>query len=310
MTLGLNDKRIDNFSSYIGYLKNKIEKFYFSHLIFLMLSLPLSYYFFLHEMKGKMSFVFDLFLIQSWVPNSAVWRSYNGVTWFLSTLLFCYMLIPIAQYLYDRIGGKTQEKKVLILIILQAFIISVMLSFAIHDNVEYWLYAFPPVRLLDFSSGYVLAKIYKGHSSIRTTIMVKAENCTILEVILIMLMVILMFVYPFVDAGFRRQALYFPFSLCLTYVFAVGKGRVSKLLSTRWFVQIGNNSFYYYISHQVIFKWLYKVYQRTTLIESRSFYIDFLLVMLSLIITMVSQKIMECVLSYIRKKKFCWVYKT
>lgn len=289
---GLSNRKIHSISEYVYYIKNKVGKFYFSHLIFLFFSIPLSYYFFLHEIKGKVSLILDLVLMQSWVSDQRVWRSYNGLAWFLSTLLFCCLMVPVAQYLFDKIcGGK--QKKHLVLIMIQAFIISLMLCFAIQDNVEYWLYAFPPVCLLDFYSGYVLAKIYMKHDLIRTE-KVGVKKYTIFESLLFVNVVILMFVYPFVNVGFRRQALYFPFSLCIIYLFAIGKGRVSRILSMKWVVEIGNNSFYYYISHQVIFKWVFKIYERTPFIANRFFLIDFLLDILCLIPTFLSGKVIDC----------------
>lgn len=83
---------------------------------------------------------------------------------------------------------------------------------------------FSPVRLLDFYSGYVLAKIYMEHDLIRTE-KVGVQKYTIFEILLFVNMVILMFAYPFVNVGLRRQALYFPFSLCIVYLFAIGKGK-------------------------------------------------------------------------------------
>ena len=236
--------------------------------------------------------------MQSWVPDSLVWRSYNGLAWFLSTLLFSYLMVPVAQRLFSRIGER--KRGYFILIIVQAFIISTVLGVVIQDNVEYWLYAFPPVRLLDFYSGYALAKIYKMHDS---TASQKTLSYTIIEALLVISVVVLMVVYPFVNAGFRRQALYFPISLCLVYVFARGKGSVSKILSTKWIVEIGNNSFYYYISHQVIFKWIYKIYARTPFIEIRSFMLDFLLVILCLIITFWSKKIYDHFIARMRNAR-------
>ena len=68
-------------------------------------------------------------------------------------------MVPVAQYLFDKVcEGK--QKKFWILMMIKAFIISLMLCFVIQSDVKYWLYIFPPVCLLDFYSGYVLAKIY------------------------------------------------------------------------------------------------------------------------------------------------------
>ena len=286
---GLSNKTINSFQNYVCYIKMKVGKFYLYHIVFLVLAIPLSYYFFLHEIKGKISLVLDMFLLQSWVSDSTVWRSYNGLAWYLSTLLFCYIVMPIAQKLFDKMKNK---KEYMLFIIVLFYIISVALSLLVKNNVEYWLYAFPPVRLLDFYSGYALGRIYK-YSSLHGIHGGTKRKYTYIELILLFIMIILMFVYPYVDVGFRRQSLYLPFSMCVVYVFAMDKGAVSKLLSHKYIVTLGNNSFYYYISHQIIFKWIYKIYERIPLIFHRTLFVDFLFVIMCLLITLYSQKIVK-----------------
>jgi peptidoglycan/LPS O-acetylase OafA/YrhL len=107
---GLSRKHIHCVKEYTSYIKSKISRFYFFHLFFLILSIPLSYNFFLHDKKGLVSLILDFLLLQSWVPDPTVWRSYNGLAWFLSTLLFCYLLLPFVEYLFGNLLSKLQPK--------------------------------------------------------------------------------------------------------------------------------------------------------------------------------------------------------
>lgn len=143
-----------------------------------------------------------------------------------------------------------------VICIVLAYLISLLLSMLVHENVEYWLYTFPPVRFIDFFSGYALTKIYKEYSNEITT-NDNENRYTVLERILLLSIVLLMVAFPYINVGFRRQALYLPFSCCLIFVVGMGQGKISKVLSSDWLVRIGNNSLYYYISHQVIYKWMY-----------------------------------------------------
>lgn len=45
--------------------------------------------------------VYNLLLLQAWVPEQRFW--FNGVSWFLSALLFCYACAPFIAYLYARL---------------------------------------------------------------------------------------------------------------------------------------------------------------------------------------------------------------
>lgn len=43
-----------------------------------------------------------ILLLQSYVPNLYIAYSYNGVAWFLSSLVFCYALFPFIERWYQR----------------------------------------------------------------------------------------------------------------------------------------------------------------------------------------------------------------
>lgn len=81
------------------YMISKAKKFYFLHFITLMLMVAyLGRNFILHrEYPGGLGqfgtdLILNVTLLKSWYWPSAF--SFNGVTWFLSSILFAYLLIP------------------------------------------------------------------------------------------------------------------------------------------------------------------------------------------------------------------------
>ena len=66
--------------------------------------------------KMVVDIVFNILLIQSWIPFSDVNTSLNGVTWFLSTMSFLYFIFPF-------IKKAIEKKKTVFLIICPVLII-------------------------------------------------------------------------------------------------------------------------------------------------------------------------------------------
>lgn len=73
----------------------KIADFWPLHLILLLVMFIYNYGIYKSISIKKVIIAFiNLFLIQSWSPYSETYFSYNGVLWFLSSLLFCYLISP------------------------------------------------------------------------------------------------------------------------------------------------------------------------------------------------------------------------
>jgi peptidoglycan/LPS O-acetylase OafA/YrhL len=155
-----------NFS--VKYVLNKTKKFYLLHLLtFFAMSLFLVYQHYFHGqgyLGGIIGFVRDailnLSLLKSWYYPSAF--SFNGVSWFLSTILFIYFLFPktiwvMKNKINDKIG--------------LAFILLICLKY-IGDTLFYNMriciypgfhpYTNPAYRYIDFLLGYLGYVILKS----------------------------------------------------------------------------------------------------------------------------------------------------
>lgn len=240
------------------YLINKLSKFYIFHICFLILQIPLSYSYFLKEGKEAIfSFIINIFLLQSWFPNKKIWLGFNGVSWYLSTLIFLIAITPLLYLFSNYIKNKKKAIRLYIsLVVLNTFIIFI-LSYFIKINVQYWLYAFPPVRFLDYSIGFYIGKIFKDKKD-RILILNKVWY-SINEIFALLFIIISLILSKYINESFRRVVFHLPFALYTIYIFAQNKGIISKLLSCDKIVQMGNKTFYYFIAHVVYLRYLYNV---------------------------------------------------
>lgn len=100
--------------------------------------------------------VSNLLYCQSWFPNEAVFWSLNGATWFLSSLLFCYMTTFFYFKLLHRINPKVMVAAIFII----KFTWEAWVSLFFPQKFIYLAYIFPVYRSLDFALGLCLGIFY------------------------------------------------------------------------------------------------------------------------------------------------------
>lgn len=148
-----------NFS--VKYVVKKTKKFYFLHLLtFIAMGLFIIYQHYFHHrgyIGGILGFARDAFLnitlTKSWYYPSAF--SFNGVSWFLSTILFIYFLLPktiwvIKNKINDRIG-------VIFLLLACIKIVCDTLFYKMGISIYpgFHPYTNPVYRYIDFLLGYL-----------------------------------------------------------------------------------------------------------------------------------------------------------
>lgn len=95
---------------------------------------------------------FDVLLLQSWVPNRNYFFSFNSVTWFLCSLLFCYLCFPALCRIFARWRLRTQ-----LLVVAGVWLVWLAVLWNIQNpEIHVWCHVLPPVRLLEFALGIVL----------------------------------------------------------------------------------------------------------------------------------------------------------
>lgn len=200
--------------------------------------------------------VYNLTLTQAWFPAIKFW--FNGVSWFLSALMFCYAAVPLLSGAVRRLNSKKGALLVLFAVIVLCRI-GLELSSAWCPslfgtaNTHVW----PPVRLLEFSAAYLLGYAFiriGGGFSKRAALDGReaTSNGLVLwtAVELVYLAVAICLVVAFNDIWMRWA--YVLVFMPGVWLVAEGAGLVSRLLSARPFQLAGRIELPFFMWHQQV----------------------------------------------------------
>ena len=181
-------------------------------------------------------------LLHSWSLMHSIYFSFNKFSWFLSTLLFCYLCYPLLARWFRPLSMRIK------LIIVGALAI---IDFAVlagsGDYTRTALYVFPPVRLIDFIIGITIADIFPR--VMKSQLLGKSETGTDAELVSLALLSAIIWTFitnskvllPWSDAILW----WLPVAVILLtcHLYDKREGFIGKLLGTRLFQWIGNISF-------------------------------------------------------------------
>ncbi|MBR3078359.1 MAG: acyltransferase [Prevotella sp.] len=220
--------RVSNGSfAYGTFLWNRFKKLYPLHLLCLLFFLLVSH----APLDGKV--LLNVLLLQSWIPDADYYFSCNSVSWFLSSLMFCYAMFPV---LYRSLSWQ------LTLAVAVFCVAAYWLTPA--DRINAVLYVNPVVRLADFYWGMLLYRFFEHDK--------RTLPVGWLEVLLVVLLAVSLFVYPFADAKLRNAPLYWAVLAPFIWVFARGEGFVSRWLKTAPMVFLGSFVLPVFLTHQLL----------------------------------------------------------
>lgn len=242
---------------------NKIKKLYPLHIILLFPALILQIYayylknFTLSEMIGNLFKIFfaNVLLIQSWFPDSSIYFSLNGVSWYLSVTFFCYLAFP----LYLKHFGVTSDKKknlhATISIIIFMIVTAIIVNLRAQNYIYWFTYICPVYRIADFLIGCCLGRAFINREEKYTRQVIAIFS--ILELIAIIVYIIADVIYVvFPGIWWKMDLLFLPCSCMLVYLFALNRGILSRIFCNKIVIWIGDISAYMYLFHQIIIKYL------------------------------------------------------
>ena len=226
-SLGYGQRIREGKFSYGKFLLKRLKKLYPLHLLCLLFFIVVGH----TSIDAKV--LLNIFLLQSWIPDADWYFSCNSVSWFLSSLMFCYIVFP---YAYRHMS------KYLTLVILMAYAVVYWLT--PYDRINAVLYVFPAVRFVDFYLGMVLSQLYERKNAVLFPKWV--------ELLLIIILLLTLVIYPFVDAKFRNAPLYWAVLMPLLIVFAQEKGWASRFLKSDFMQFLGSLTMSLFITHQML----------------------------------------------------------
>lgn len=110
----------------------------------------------MYKLEPGWDIIPHLFLIQSWIPVTDAWFfKYLGTSWFLSSLLFCYIVAPILYKLVIKF-----QKFAILQIVVTCLIICILLEVS-TPYVSWLTYASPIIRTCEFLLGMQVKMMLK-----------------------------------------------------------------------------------------------------------------------------------------------------
>lgn len=195
--------------------------------------------------------VINLSLMQSFTATPF---TFNGVSWSISDEMFFYAVFPFVLYTLLR---NPIFKKTFAIIAVMCVIwgVSNYVIGSYQAKIDDWVvYSFPPVRIIDFIMGVLLGLAFINHAP--SSKESKPYTYTVLEMVTLLVLIGVVMYSPNVTQSLRFSVYFLPFWSLLIYVFALQRGYISRLLSNRLLVFLGEVSFSFYMVHGLVLRYL------------------------------------------------------
>lgn len=234
------------------FMKSRALTIYPLHWLALFIAVAIGF------MEGKefvlSHFASNALLLQAWSPLEEVHFSFNSLSWFLSALLFCYILAPV-------IIAVSQRWKPLLWII--ATLVSAMVFYVARhvSNVDayYVIYLSPLTRVADFIIGMATAKTFIGiDRSGATRSKFIRRLLPVMEILALTIVILAIIRYPQVNGRYTLASYWWvPVALFILATALCDKNRCGPLRhiwQSRPMLWIGGLSLSLYLFHQLCYR--------------------------------------------------------
>ncbi|HUH52377.1 MAG TPA: acyltransferase [Flavobacterium sp.] len=262
------------------------------HLLTFIIALPMTYQIFVQNKSLWLSQALtNITLTQSFIPNQAYFLSFNAVSWSISDEMFFYLLFPALVLLIPRLTGFKSYLPILLIAIIP------LLIFVIPDS--YWykvFYIHPFVRIVDFIIGIGVYNVYKSFSAKGINL-----NFNVMEVSAVLLLFVFFLFHEHIPQVARYSFYYWIPMSYLIFVFAFQKGNLSRWLSKKTFIYLGELSFGFYMFHYLVLRYFFVANAKYINIKS-DVLIIFIIFAVTLLVSHYSYKYFETPMNrYVRR---------
>lgn len=228
-----------------------------------------------HAVLNLFSFFANITLTQSWFPSKIVFFSYNGVAWYLSVCVFLYFAFPFINKTLKKLSNKS-----LIIIAVVIYLTQMVLSVGVNmipvnicfldisESFYDWItYTLPIFRAGDFTIGCILGYLYISKKTEFESEAQKNDTAkyTFFEIIVLIVLSVALYLSKIylwhnsklMDGLLNTTIVFLPSSVLLVYVFAKNKGLITRALTNRVTVYLGDISSFIFLFHQLPIKTLH-----------------------------------------------------
>lgn len=238
-------------SKVIDFFANRVGRIYPLHVLTFLLSLPLIWVGAYHG--GFVSGILNIFLLQTYAPIGIHVFDFNSVSWSISDEMFFYALFPFLIYALNKtIVNRNTTWTIIAAIVLFVLSWTIAMPFRHHMapyTVGWWfIYVFPPYRAFSFFTGILL-----GYAFLYAKDKIRANIILFTAVELVSLVAfVLSFQSHYLKSASVADELYLLPSMCaIIFVFSFQAGVLSRVLSNRILVRLGDISYTIYMIHQL-----------------------------------------------------------
>jgi peptidoglycan/LPS O-acetylase OafA/YrhL len=267
------DGILQNQKSKKTFYQARFARIYPLHILTLIMSIPLTYSVFIQNKSLWFSQALtNLTLTQSYIPKNNLYFSFNAPSWSISDEMFFYLVFPFLIILIPKIRD---YKNILIFLIIT---IIPLLTLIIPENYYHQIFYINPfTRVVDFIIGIFIFNIYQTFTRKKRSI-----NYNYLEISAILLLLVF-FLFHQSIAPVARYSFYYWIPMgYLIFSFSFQKGSISKFLSRKTLIHLGEISFGFYMFHQLVLRYFSIINSKILHIEN-----DILIVIITFTISLV-----------------------
>lgn len=241
-----------------------------------------------HSAADCLWLVPNILLVQSWIPFSDFFFSGNAVSWFLSDILFCYAVFPVAC----RFVCGASRRMLIVTGTMLSALYCVLLCVIPDALVVPLLYVCPLLRFVDFALGMLLWRIVCGGVVLRFLSSRSVATVTAIELVAAAILVSVLAAYPYVPFRLRTACFFWlPSALViLTFACSGSHGMLSRLFRLPVLVRLGNSVFPLFMVHTLAIGVVMAVAERVGGSSSLSWQA---MLCLSFALTMMGAKVVE-----------------
>lgn len=241
----------------LKFILRRIFRFYPLHIITMIASIPITNS--LYRPDGYTVLLYNIFMVQSFIPDWQINFSFNAVSWALSNLLFFSILFPLFMPVlhFLRITSKRNSLAMLIfLFVTMGLLVWSQLPFDPIGQYTHWiLYIFPYTRCIDFFFGVLLYFYLKPAISSSKGSKIQA---TLPEIGTLAFLLISILISNYIPRHFLYSLLFLPVSALIIAVFSKEKGFISNFLRLPFFQLLGDIAFPFYMVHLIVLIYIAK----------------------------------------------------
>ncbi len=242
---------------------SRIAKLYPLHLFILAFLLPMDWR--IGHLGAWYQTLAHVLLLQCWMPTSQIFAAYNAPTWFISDVVFFYLIF---KYLYRwlmRLSWLT------ILLCIGAYMAAyIVLGYQMKgDYSGGFIYFYPPFRLIDFCLGIICYKFYRMQTGQRLVTFIRTKlsvwQAFVADVLLVLILAGMYWMSIHCNPNFRCAALYWlPSAITLIYIVAIdkGKGWLTRLLHNKCLLWLGGISLEIFLCHLLCYRVVHSIFIR------------------------------------------------